>query len=256
MKKIVIYFLIFVLTGLLGFSAFSADTPKTKKGGKLVIKYLGHACFLITAPNGTRILMDPYNDDVGFPVHQVDADIITISHEHFDHNNVSMARGNPVVIRGLESGGTKWASVDKLVKGVKITELHAYHDTSGGKERGLDAIFILDVGGIRIAHLGDLGQPLALDQVRSLRNIDIMMIPVGGYFTIDANEAKKIIKETTPGIVMPMHYKTHYHRPGFPIAAVDTFIQGLSNVVKLPGNELVITKDQIPSQTKVYIFKI
>lgn len=221
-----------------------------------MIKYLGHACFLVTASNGTKVLMDPYNADVGYPVHQVDADIITVSHEHFDHNNVSMARGNPVVIRGLESGGEKWASVDKVVKGVKITEIHSYHDTSGGKERGLDAIFILDVDGIRIAHLGDLGQPLEPDQIKNLKNVDIMMIPVGGYFTIDADDAKKIIKETMPGIVLPMHYKTHYNRANFPIATVDTFIKGLSIVVKLSGNELVITKEQIPSKTRVYVFKI
>lgn len=210
----------------------------------MIIRYLGHAAFLIIAPNGTRIITDPYNaekygDSFRFEKIVESADIVTVSHEHNDHN-YGRINGDPVYIRG---GGKK------EVKGVKITGVDVFHDDDQGRQRGLNTIFNLEVGDLSIVHLGDLGHALTAEDVKRIGPVDLLLIPVGGYFTIGPKVAQDVIDALQPRIVIPMHYQTE--KCSFPIAPVDDFIKE-KDYRRLPG-EFEITKDRLPRTTTIYV---
>ena len=137
------------------------------------IEYLGHACFMITSDAGIKIITDPYTagGDLNFGEIKESADIVTVSHGHFDHNNVSAVRGNPELVKG---------TVTAEVKGIPFKGIPAYHDEATGSKRGDNTIFCFDVDGIRLCHLGDLGHQLDDKQVTDLDTVDILFIPVGG----------------------------------------------------------------------------
>jgi L-ascorbate metabolism protein UlaG (beta-lactamase superfamily) len=210
----------------------------------MIIRYLGHAAFLIIAPNGTRIITDPYNaekcgDSFRFEKIVESADIVTISHEHNDHNFDRLS-GDPVYIRG---GG------NKEVKGIKITGIDVFHDDQQGRQRGPNTIFNLDVEGLNIVHLGDLGHILTTEDVKRIGPVDILLIPVGGYFTIGPKVAQDVIDALKPRIVIPMHYQNE--KCTFPIAPVDDFIKD-KDFQRFPG-EIEITKDRLPRTTTIYV---
>ena len=145
------------------------------------ITWFGHACFLIEG-QGQRIVTDPFNDEVGYDIPQVEADIVTISHEHWDHNAVDTVGGNPRVVR--QPGQLE-------INGIKIEGIGSYHDRSQGRERGRKNIYVYTVEGMRVVHLGDLGHLLSEEQIKIIGSVDVLLIPVGGTFTIDADDAFK-----------------------------------------------------------------
>ena len=214
------------------------------------IQWLGHAAFLITAADGTTILMDPYESGsygggIGYgPIH-VSADILTISHDqHEDHNYVKGITGNPEVIKG--------AGKDHI-KGVTITRVATFHDNSQGKERGPNCVVCLEKEGLHICHLGDLGHVLTSEQVNAIGPVDILLIPIGGVFTIDPSEATEVVKLLKPRIVIPMHYKTP--KCGFPLATVDPFTEGKDRVTHHGSSEIVVTKDALPKETEIIVLQ-
>ena len=162
------------------------------------IEYLGHSCFLFEDEKGVRLLTDPY-DGVGFPLPRVSADIVTVSHNHFDHNHIGGVDGNPTV---LDKGGTF------RVKGLSVEGVPCFHDGVQGRLRGKNLIFKFCFDGISVAHLGDLGERPYDALVATLRGTDVMLIPVGGNYTIDARTAKEYVGLVKPSVVIPMHYKT------------------------------------------------
>ena len=177
--------------------------------GKLT--WYGQSCFLLETAAGTRIVMDPIPKGIGYELPQgFKADIVTISHEHSDHNNVAFVGGNkPRVIHGLTADKKGWTRVDEKLKDVSIRSVGVYHDGARGAVRGLDTVFIFEVGGVRIAHLGDLGHILNDEQLAAIGAVDVLMVPVGGTFTIDALKATRVVEQLRPRImVIPMHYKT------------------------------------------------
>ena len=141
------------------------------------IKWLGHASFLITSDAEIKILTDPYTTGGGLSYGKIQesADIVTISHEHSDHNNVATVRGNPEVVRG---------TITAEVKGIKFKGIPTYHDDAGGELRGNNAIICFEVDGIRVCHLGDLGHQLSDKQVAELGRIEILLIPVGVFIPL------------------------------------------------------------------------
>jgi L-ascorbate metabolism protein UlaG (beta-lactamase superfamily) len=177
--------------------------------GKLT--WYGQSCFLLETAAGTRIVMDPIPKGIGYELPQgLKADVVTISHEHFDHNNLGFVTGKARVIRGLTADKKGWARVDEKVKDVSIRSVGVYHDGERGAARGLDTVFIFEVGGVRIAHLGDLGHVLNDDQLAAIGAVDVLLVPVGGKFTIDALKATRVVEQLRPRImVIPMHYKTN-----------------------------------------------
>jgi len=208
------------------------------------IKYLAHAAFLITAEGGARIVTDPYEAGGGIKHGEINetADIVTVSHEHGDHNNVSAVKGNPAVV---QTSGE--------VKGVSIKSIPAAHDDKGGSQRGKNMIFCFNVDGVNVCHAGDLGHMLTADQVKAIGKVDVLMLPVGGFFTIDAATATKVIDQLKPAVVIPMHFKTD--KLDFPIKGVEDFLKGKSNVTRSNESEIEFKAGKLPAATQIIVLK-
>ncbi len=209
-------------------------------------KWLGHACFVITSANGIKIITDPYLVDRGIHYSLIDekADIVLVSHDHWDHNNVSAVKGNPVVIK---DSGIHFAQ-DIEFKGVAT-----YHDNSSGKERGPNNIFCFCMDKVNICHLGDLGHALSQQQIVDIGKVDILLIPVGGNFTIGANDANEICDKLKPKVVIAMHFKNE--KCDFPIETVAPFIENKNNVESMDLSELEINVNELPSSVKTIVLK-
>ncbi len=213
------------------------------------ITWLGHSCFKIqdkTGSDAVTIVTDPFDKDTGFKVPNFEADIITVSHNHHDHNNADALRGKPFVIK---SAG------EYDVKGISIEGIDSHHDEKEGAERGRNVIYWMEMEGIAIVHLGDLGHVLTDKQLEKIGKCDILMIPVGGKYTIDAKKAVEVINQIEPRIVIPMHYKT----AGSKITDID----GVEKFVKELGikpteeEKLKITKKDLPQEDmELVILKI
>jgi L-ascorbate metabolism protein UlaG (beta-lactamase superfamily) len=208
--------------------------------GKLT--WLGQACFLLETAAGTRILMDPIPKGIGYPLPAgLKVDAVTVSHEHADHNNVALATNRPKILRGLTVDKKGWTRIDEKVKEVAVRSIAVYHDTNRGAQRGLDTIFLFEVAGMRIAHLGDLGHPLTDDQLSALGAVDVVLIPVGGTFTLDAHQATRVVDQLHPRLlVIPMHYRTDAVTIK-ELAEVDPFLAGKPNVHRETGNTIPLT---------------
>lgn len=210
------------------------------------IKWLGHACFLITAKDGLRIITDPYAVGGGIkyaPVTQA-ADIVTVSHEHGDHSNASAVQGRPEIIK--DSG-------DSLVRGIAFRGIATYHDASQGQERGPNTVFCFEVDGMRVCHLGDLGHPLDPGQVKEIGAVDILFVPVGGFYTIDANVAAQTVAQLKPRTAIPMHFRTA--RCDYPIADAEDFLKGNTDVTRYEGSEVDFEVDSLPAATRVVLLR-
>lgn len=204
------------------------------------IKYLGHSCFLVTTDNGTRIVTDPYEPGaydgaVKYrPVGQ-EADIVLVSHGHPDHSHIESVSGNPRVVQ--EAGAV-------AIEDVNILGVSTYHDTSEGSERGTNVIFRLEADGLSLVHAGDLGHTLDEATAHQLKPVDILMMPVGGFFTIGSEEMDALIDALQPGLVIPMHFKTE--GVDFPIAPVDDFLSGRGKVVRPGESEVEVDAFSLP----------
>ena len=165
----------------------------------MIITPLGHSCFLLEESTGTTVITDPYSSDIGITLPPVTADVVTVSHAHYDHNNVKAVAGNPLVIDkpGMHD-----------VKGVQIFGLNTFHDEQDGKKRGNNVIFNIRMDGVNVCHLGDVGHGPSPMMIEAISPVDILLIPVGGNYTIDAEVAKEYVDRLMPSVIIPMHYKT------------------------------------------------
>jgi len=211
------------------------------------IKWLGHASFLITSDKGTKILTDPYEPILGMNYGAINesADIVTVSHGHGDHNNTEAVKGSPVILK---------EPVKTTAASIKFNGLDTYHDNSGGKERGGNIVFCFEVDGVRICHLGDIGHMLTDKQVKDIGGVDVLMIPVGGNFTIDAGTADKVIAALKPSVVIPMHFKND-RCPDFPVAGVADFTAGKKNVTVMKTSEVEYQTGKLPAVTQIVVLK-
>ena len=212
------------------------------------VKWLGHAAFLITSDEGVKIVTDPYTPGVyGLEYGSIkdEADIVTVSHDHEDHNHVSGVPGNPRVVRGAGK---------HEVDGIEFTGIACHHDESGGKERGDNTIFCFTMNGIRLCHLGDLGHDLSNDQTASVGSVDVLMIPVGGAFTVDANAATNIIDHIKPRVAIPMHFKNK-RCPSFPVSDLEPFISGKTNVKSAGSSETEFSQGHLPAATEIVVLQ-
>ncbi|MDN5345018.1 MAG: hypothetical protein PWQ18_1132 [Clostridia bacterium] len=216
------------------------------------MRWLGHASFYLESPAGGRLVTDPYGPQVSPAATVVTADVVTISHEHWDHNYLEGVKGNPEVWRGLSPDGATWEKVDKTCKDVHAYTVPAYHDDAAGAKRGKNAVFVFEIGDLRLAHLGDLGHLLNEDQVRQIGRLDGVMIPVGGYFTIDAGQAWQTVEALKPRVVLPMHYLVPGMQ-GFPIAGVDEFTAGRANVRRFGEVKVDLRPETLPQETEVWV---
>jgi len=242
MGKLAIFFIVCVLT-------FSVQTVSGETSGPQVkISWHGQACFHITTSKGTEIITDPVNmKDYKVPS-GVNADIVTVSHEHFDHNQVKFVKGEPVVLRGLTKDEKDFNEINQEIKDVKIYTVPSYHDDEKGAKRGLNSIFVFEFDGLRVAHLGDLGHVLSKEQIEKIGPIDILMIPVGGKYTIFGTDADKVISQLNPSkYIFPMHYKTDV--ADFLPFSAKSYLKSRKNVLSINRNSFSIDLDKPVSKT-------
>lgn len=216
------------------------------------LTYYGHATFLLES-NGTSILIDPFDKSVGYAFPDVAPTAVTVSHEHYDHNHVQVAKGTPKVIRGLRDQGKDWATVAEGVGPVMLSTVRAFHDASQGAERGKNTMFLFEAEGLRIVHAGDLGHTLSQDQVKALGRVDALLIPVGGYYTIGPKEADLVIGQLRPRVVIPMHYKTEVNRE-WPIGVLEDFLKGKGRVKRL-DRSATLTAAALPKEPEIWVLR-
>lgn len=182
------------------------------------ITWLGHSSFLIEDSKGRKVLTDPFDESVGYDVYKGNADLVTVSHQHFDHNYTEILDKNIPVI-------------DKVgffnVSDIPVSGFLSYHDNMKGAKRGQNIIFVFEIDGYRLCHLGDLGHALSQDEINALGEIDVLFIPIGGNFTLDGNEAAELSKAINSHVVIPMHYKTH--ALSFPLEGLEKFLINMKN---------------------------
>jgi L-ascorbate metabolism protein UlaG (beta-lactamase superfamily) len=208
------------------------------------IKWLGHASFLITSDSGVRIITDPYMPDARLHYGEINesADIVTVSHEHSDHGSVAAVKGSPKVVKG-----------DAEVKGISFRCIPAFHDAAGGKDRGKNTLFCFEVDGVKICHLGDLGHQLTAAQVAQIGSVDVLLLPVGGFYTIDATVAGKVAEQLKPKVVIPMHFKNN--KCDFPISGVAEFLRGKKDISQPDTSEIEFKAGKLPPTTRIIVLK-
>ena len=212
------------------------------------IIWKGQSCFQIISSQGknnhVNIVIDPYSEDIGLKVPKLEADILLTTHNHYDHNNVKAVGGNPFLIQGPG---------EYEIKEVFIQGIPAFHDSSLGKERGINTIYTIEAEELRLCHLGDLGQKeLTSEQIDKIGQVDILMIPVGGVYTISAKEAVKIMSQIEPNITIPMHYQLPELK--LKLDGLDKFLKtmGIKKLASLPKLSIK-KKDILPEEAKIII---
>lgn len=215
------------------------------------VTYLGHSCFRIKGKKNI-IVTDPYEDYVGFEMPRVSADIVTVSHHHQDHNNISAVKGTtkrkePFIVDGPG---------EYEISGISIFGIASFHDSSRGTKRGENTIYLITIDNLRLAHLGDLGHKLTEAELEELNGVDILFIPIGGTYTIDDNEAIEVIGQIEPQIIIPMHFKTPDMKPDFGIEiTVDDFLKAIGEETNKAKDKLVISKDKLPEEREIVVLK-
>lgn len=191
---------------------------------KMKISWRGHASFLIEV-EGKRIVTDPFPERIGLPLKPLAADFVTLSHEHWDHNAFDTVAGKPQIIRGTLDAGT-----------IKFRGIPVFHDKHQGQERGSNTVIKISAAGLNVVHLGDLGHVLTPEQVEKIGRVDILLIPVGGRYSIDAGEAVQVVDQLQSRIVIPMHFSM----PGVSVnlAALENFTGRYDQVIKKPFLEI------------------
>jgi L-ascorbate metabolism protein UlaG (beta-lactamase superfamily) len=213
------------------------------------IKWYGHAAFRITTKEGTRIIIDPYESgfkDGLLTYGKIDeeADIVITSHEHGDHGYTKDIRG------AYDRIGEEGAFA---IRGITIRTLSTFHDDVKGARAGRNLITVISADGLIVAHLGDLGHPLDAETLQRVGPVDILLLPVGGLYTIDAETATKVMKDIGPAVTVPMHYKTAKCK--FPITGVEEFTRGKSNVRLSQESVLKITKENLPREPEIVVLR-
>jgi L-ascorbate metabolism protein UlaG (beta-lactamase superfamily) len=227
------------------------SNAEAKAAGTVGIRWLGQASFLITTPDGTKIMIDPANFKGYHTPAGMTADIVTISHEHVDHNVVPEMPKTPLVLHGTNEKCTVVNKIDTNIGPVHIHSVASFHNPA--KDR-TNAIFVYEFGGVRIAHLGDIGTILSDEQIKAIGEIDILMIPVGGYYTIDPIMADSIVSQLkVKRYILPMHYKTEAF-DGLPYSAED-FIKGRKNVIRSDSSELTFKSEERPEAMEYVVLR-
>jgi len=210
------------------------------------VKWLGHACFLITTKGGLRVITDPYAVGGGInysPIKET-ADVVVVSHGHDDHSNVSAVQGKPEVVRGSDK---------KTAKSIQFRGVATSHDASQGQQRGTNTVFCFTIDDIKLCHLGDLGHVLTPEQVSEIGAVDILFVPVGGFFTIDASAASQVCDQLKPKVVIPMHFKTP--KCAYSIAGVEDFLKDKKNVRRVGDSEVDFERERLPAAAEIVLLR-
>jgi L-ascorbate metabolism protein UlaG (beta-lactamase superfamily) len=232
--------------------------------GTLSIRWHGQSFFEITTTKGTNIVLDPHAIEV-YPRVAVKADLVLMSHLHDDHTqthvveNIKKLTEDGLSINALKKvgdakdGKEDFNKVDKQVKDVHIRDVLVYHDDARGAKRGLNGVWIIEADGLKIVHLGDLGHTLSDDQIKKIGDVDVLMIPVGGVYTINGIDADRVVKQLNPKrYIIPMHYGTDVYKDLLPITAFIEDVPISQRYKSERGNELLIDPAEKPKDKPVY----
>lgn len=212
------------------------------------IIWKGQACFQIQASprkqETLKIVLDPYEDQVGLKLSPLEADIALFTHDHFDHNNAKALKASPFLIANPG---------EYDIKGAYIKGIFSYHDEKEGQERGTNTIYTIEVEDLRICHMGDFGQKeLTSEQLEAIGDIDVLLLPVGGVYTIDAKGASHVISQIEPRIAIPMHYALPSLK--VKLAGVEEFLKVMGAKSVQPQEKLMIkAKDLTTEETKIVV---
>jgi L-ascorbate metabolism protein UlaG (beta-lactamase superfamily) len=257
-----------------------AETALADPGKPVAVRWWGQAMVSIETYWNLHVVIDPFGERVGYEDPQLSADLVLITHEHADHNNAAAVGGKPVVVRGLDAEGkvvplrnvldrmpnqerptwepiTENAQPRKMRSGheIVVSTIHAWHDDEQGTQRGATAMFAIDVDGVRIVHCGDLGQSkLSPAQLAALGRVDVLLIPVGGVFTLDGQNAAAIVRQVRPRIVIPLHYKTPALT--FDLHGVEAFVDAMksdADISRPAGNTLAVSAATADEQPKTRV---
>lgn len=232
---------------LLGLAGCVGRGPLVKDPGDpdigVQVTWHGHACFTVEDSVDRRLFIDPFDETVGYKVVWEDPDAVLITDDHFDHDALKRTgRYELVASTGVST-----------VAGVEVTGLLADHDAEGGRLHGTTRLFVWQMGGLKFAHLGGIGQSaLRPEQKEALQGVDVLFIPVGGHVTVDAAGAVALVREINPRIVVPMHYGTDKVRY-FDFDSVNPFLDEFDEVLELPDNRFQTSRAALPEKTTVYL---
>lgn len=211
----------------------------------MIIRYYGHSCFQLTTEGGVRIVTDPYQK-VGYELPKgIETDIVTVSHGHFDHNYVEAVQTQTVITH----------SSAQTLKGVEISGIDCYHDPLRGALRGKNIIFKLKIDGLTVCHLGDLGEDISDELIQKIGEVDVLLLPVGGTYTIDAKQAKVYADTIMPKVIIPMHFKPK--DGALDIAPPEEFLSfyPVENLIYHHGDLSLFKEDLAQYQNKIIIME-
>jgi len=241
-----------------------APATQADTGHPLAVRWWGQAMVSIETSWNLTVVIDPYGETIGYENPNVTGDLVLVTHEHGDHNNVDLVAGEPIIVRGLEkqvpSGAIDhvldslpneakpwWKDarlrIARTRNAVRVKGIPSWHDDTEGSQRGANVMFLVEADGVRIVHCGDLGQVKLTDtQLESLGEVDVLLIPVGGVYTVDGSQAADIVRQVKPRIVIPIHYKT----PNliYDLQGVQGFLTAVSadcQVIRAQGNTLAVS---------------
>jgi len=209
-----------------------------------IIHYFGHNFFQITTSQGTAIVMDPLAPG-RYPTPNLTPHVVTVGREHPNHNYVQLARGNPLILRGLAQFGAEWNRVSTHVREVAISNVPIYQNGVAGALKG--AAFVFDLGTLCIVHLGDLSHTLTPEQLHQIGRVDVALVPIDGTYTMGPDTAREVLQQLIPKIAIPMHYRDN-------LTLVEAFVRGLTTR-SLNSDTLLVSKSSLPPTTEIMVLR-
>ena len=209
-----------------------------------IIQYFGHNFFQITTSQGTAVVMDPLVPG-RYPTPNLTPHVVTVGREHPNHNYVQLARGNPLILRGLAQFGAEWNRVSTHVREVAISNVPIYQNGVAGALKG--AAFVFDLGTLCIVHLGDLSHTLTPEQLHQIGRVDVALVPIDGTYTMGPDTAREVLQQLTPKIAIPMHYRDN-------LTLVEAFVRGLTTR-RLNSDTLRVSKSSLPPTTEIIVLR-
>jgi L-ascorbate metabolism protein UlaG (beta-lactamase superfamily) len=211
------------------------------------IEWLGHSCFLLSTTAGSKLVTDPYDaghygDRLEYKPVGTAANVVTRSHSHMDHGDVAAVAGSPVVID---------TAISREAAGFTVFGVSTFHDRQQGAQRGNNIAFVIRADGVTVCHLGDIGHELSAGQIEELGKIDVLLMPVGGTFTVDADAATNIWHRLAPAITIPMHFRND--KCHFEIDGVEPFLEGKPDVETPGTSHIDVTQEKLSGGPKIIV---
>lgn len=226
----------------------SSNQEKEETTVSLSLTYYGQAAFLIEAEK--KILVDPYRPELGYGKINLPADLVTVSHHHFDHDYAEGGQGAEALF-GLNPAG-EWQPVEKEPGFARIYSVNTYHDSQNGTWLGKNSVFVFEVAGLRLVHTGDLGHPLGENEIEHIGQADLLFIPVGGHYTLPYEAILQVIEGLKPAVVIPMHFRTKYYGDHNLGTLADFLNQDPPYPVCQKSSSITVSKEELPASTEIW----